>query len=136
MFLGKGTGVTSNNYFDLTNSISFGENCQVAGINSQFWTHGYMHADKGIDRIRIDGKIEIGNNVYIGSRCLFNPGVKVADAINIGANSVISKDLKKPGMYVNQTLRHIETDINQTRKKFKKVTTKGLIEEIYTKNKK
>lgn len=132
--IGQGTRITTGNYFDLTNSITFGEDSQVAGMESQFWTHGYMHADKGIDRIRIDGEIKIGNNVYIGSRCLFNPGVTVFDAINIGGNSVISKDLKTSGMYVNQTLRYIETDINKTRQKLKKVETSGLIEEVYTKN--
>ncbi|TVZ56189.1 acetyltransferase-like isoleucine patch superfamily enzyme [Lutibacter sp. Hel_I_33_5] len=133
--LGKGTGITNSNFFDLTNSIIFGEHCQVAGSSSQFWTHGYIHADKGIERIRIDGEIVLGNNVYIGSRCLFNPGVTVADSINIGGNSVISKDLKEPGMYVNQALRYLKINIDNAKQNFKRITTEGLIEEIYSKNK-
>jgi len=65
---------------------------------------------------------------------LFNPGVTVGSSINIGGNSVISKDLKQSGMYVNQTLRHIYTDIDKSRAKLKKIEKIGLIEEVYTKN--
>lgn len=131
--LGTHSFLTSNNFFDLTKSIFFGDNTQLGGIDSQFWTHGYMHADTGKERIRIDGEIIIKNNVYIGSRCLFNPGVTVSNAINIGGNSVISKDLEQPGMYVNQQLRYIKVNINDVKNKLKKVEEKALKEEIYTK---
>ena len=130
-----GTGITYDNFFDLTCSISFGKNSQVAGKGSQFWTHGYMHANSGTERIRVDGDIIIGDNVYVGTRCVFNPGVKVSNAINIGGNSVISKDLTEPGMYVNQSLRYLKKDVQQVRERLTRVHEKHLIEEIYTKNK-
>jgi len=133
--IGTGTGITHGNFFDLTCNISFGAHSQVAGIGSQFWTHGYIHAKEGSDRIRVDGDIHIGSNVYIGTKCLFNPGVNIASAINIGGNSVISKDLIKSGMYANQPLRYIEMDIEKTKSKLKKVSTKGLLDDVYTKNK-
>lgn len=132
--VGKGTRITSANHFDLTKSITFGEFSQVAGINTQFWTHGYLHADEGKERIRIDGEINIGNNVYIGSRCLINPGVTVANAINIGGNSVVSKDLLKSGMYVNQKLRYLENNIEKARSKFNRVKEENLIDEVYEKS--
>ena len=135
LILGRGTGITSGNYLDLTQSILFGEHSQVAGIGTQFWTHGYMHANEGIERIRVDGEIVVGDNVYIGTRCVFNPGVKVVNAVNIGGNSVISKDLTEPGMYVNQSLRYIKTDIEKTKLKLTRVTGENLIEEVYTKGK-
>lgn len=103
--LGSFSFIVSNNFFDLTRSITFGKNTILAGLNSQFWTHGYYHGNTGKDRIRIDGEIIIGNNVYIGSRSIFNPGVKIGDAIHIGSGSVISKSIKEKGMYVNQPLR-------------------------------
>ncbi len=136
LIAGKGTRITSANYFDLTQSVLFGEHSQVAGIGTQFWTHGYFHASNGIERVRIDGEINIGNNVYIGTRCLFNPGVSVANAINIGGNSVVSKDLTESGMYVNQSLRYIDTDIHKVKEKLVKVEDKSLIEEVYIKRKK
>ena len=128
-----GTGITYANFFDLTCSITLGNNSQIAGKGTQFWTHGYMHANEGIERIRVDGEIIIGDNVYIGSRCVFNPGVKVANAINIGGNSVISKDLTEAGMYVNQSLRYLKTDIEEVRERLTQVSDKNLIEEVYTK---
>ncbi len=133
--LGTGTVITYSNFLDLTCSITFGNHSQVAGMGSQFWTHGYVHAKKGVDRIRVDGDITIGNNVYIGTSCLFNPGVSVANAINIGGNSSISKDLKASGMYVNQPLRYIKMDIETTKTKLQKVEIPGLLDKVYSKNK-
>ncbi len=129
-----GTRITYDNFFDLTCSISFGKNTQVAGKGSQFWTHGYMHANSGTERIRVDGEIIIGDNVYVGTKCVFNPGVKVSNAINIGGNSVISKDLNESGMYVNQSLRYLKKDAQEVRERLTRVSEKNLTEEIYTKN--
>jgi acetyltransferase-like isoleucine patch superfamily enzyme len=125
---------TYDNFFDLTCSIRFGKNTQVAGKGSQFWTHGYMHANSGTERIRVDGEIIIGDNVYVGTKCVFNPGVKVSNAINIGGNSVISKDLNESGMYVNQSLRYLKKDAQEVRERLTRVSEKNLTEEIYTKN--
>ena len=134
LYLGKNSFIVSNHFIYLTKSVSFGDNSILAGIDTQLWTHGYYHANKGSDRIRIDGEIKIGNNVYVGSRCIFNPGIKVNDAIHIGAGSVISKHLEQPGMYVSQRLRFIENDIDTIKEKLHKVGDCNLIEKVYTKN--
>ena len=133
LHLGELTKITVGHHIDLTKSIIFGDFSILAGIRSQLWTHGYYHADTGKDRIRIDGEIHIGDNVYIGSSCIFNPGVKVANAIHIGGGSVISKNLDESGMYVGQGLRFIENDIDSIKNKLTKVADKNLIEEIYKK---
>jgi acetyltransferase-like isoleucine patch superfamily enzyme len=133
LVLGELTKVTVGHHLDLTRSIIFGDFSILAGIRSQLWTHGYYHSDTGSERVRIDGEIIIGNNVYVGSGCIFNPGVTVASAIHIGGGSVISKDLEKPGMYVGQRLRHIENDLNKIKGKLKKIDNDNLIEPVYTK---
>tara|TARA_B100000767_G_scaffold120944_1_gene115310 strand:+ start:131500 stop:132234 length:735 start_codon:yes stop_codon:yes gene_type:complete len=131
--LGELTKITTEHHLDLTRSISFGKFSILAGVKSQIWTHGYYHADLGKDRIRIDGSIEIGDNVYIGSGCIFNPDVTVANAIHIGGGSVISKSLEKPGMYVGQGLRYIENDLEKVKSKLKKVEAPNLVETVYVK---
>ena len=131
--LGFLTKITSGHHIDLTRSIKFGDNSILAGLSSQLWTHGYYHADIGSDRIRIDGEIHIGDNVYIGSRCIFNPGIKVSNAIHIGAGSSISKNLDKDGMYVGQGLRYIENDLERIKNKLQKIDVKNLVEPVYEK---
>lgn len=118
---------------DCTRSISIGSYTTVGGSDTQFWTHGYYHGNEGIERIRVDGEISIGDNVYVGTRCTFMPGVKVANAINIGANCCISKSLDKAGMYVSQPLRFIENDIDKVREKLHKVEGYDICEEVYVK---
>lgn len=130
--LGELTKITTGHHLDLTRSIVLGDFSILAGIRSQMWTHGYYHAETGKDRIRIDGEIHIGNNVYVGSGCIFNPGIKVLNGIHIGGGSVISKNLTEQGMYVGQALRHIPQTFSQIKSKLNKVD-KNLIEKVYTK---
>lgn len=132
--LGILTKITTGHHIDLTRSISFGDFSILAGIRSQLWTHGYYHASQGPERIRIDGEIQIGNNVYVGSGCIFNPGVKVSSTIHIGAGSVISKNLKEPGMYIGQVLRYIDNDLEKIKAKLTEVKDDTLIETVYKKN--
>lgn len=120
LYLGKLAIITSKHHLDCTRSISIGDYTTISGFSTQFWTHGYYHADEGRERIRIDGTIDIGNNVSIGSRCIFNPGAKVGDCINVGGNSCISKTLEMPGMYVSQPLRYLNRSMAGIKKKLRK----------------
>lgn len=129
--LGK---ITAYHFIDLTRSITVGDFSTLAGIRSQLWTHGYVHAESGPDRFRVDGEIHIGNNVYVGSGVLINPGVKINDTINIGGNATISKSLIKKGMYVNQGLRYLEKDYHSIKDGLSKVTDYEIVENVYEKN--
>ncbi len=131
--LGELTKITTGHHIDLTQGISIGNFSIIAGVRSQMWTHGYYHANIGKDRIRIDGEIHIGDNVYVGSGCIFNPGVKIANAVHIGGGSVISKDLNNLGMYVSQELRFIDNSFEKVKKKLEKVDDFDLVEEVYKK---
>jgi len=118
--LGKLAIITSKHHFDCTRSISIGNYTTISGFSCQFWSHGFYHADTGRKRIRIDGEIVIGNNVSVGSRCLFNPGVRVGDCINIGGNCCVSKSLLTPGLYVAQPLRNINNSMEAIQAKLEK----------------
>ena len=103
----------------------------LAGAGSQVWTHGYFFAQEGIDRIRIDGEVKIGNNVNISSACVINSGVTIADAITVGSNVCVSKSLFEKGMYVSQELRYIAKDIDAVRKEYTRVDGHNLSDEVY-----
>lgn len=130
--LGILSKITANHRLDCTRSILIGDYSTLAGHESQLWTHGYYHDKVGSGRFRLDGEIEIGNNVYIGSRCIINAGVKITDAVVVGSNACVSKSLLLAGTYVNQPLRFIEqSDVLDARDKFAKVQGYTICEEVY-----
>jgi acetyltransferase-like isoleucine patch superfamily enzyme len=132
--LGVLSKITGNHRIDCTRNISIGNYTTIAGHNSQLWTHGYYHDQEGPGRFRVDGNITIGDNVYIGSACIINAGVTIANKVVVGAGSCISKSLLNAGTYVNQPLRFIESSPNaDLRLKFKKVEGYTIEEEVYEK---
>jgi acetyltransferase-like isoleucine patch superfamily enzyme len=130
--LGALSKITGNHRLDCTRSIIIGDYSTIAGHDTQLWTHAYYNDEVGAGRFRLDGEIKIGNNVYIGSRCIINCGLEIRDAIVVGANACISKSLLQKGTYVNQALRFIESDSNiDTRTKFKKIEGYSICEDVY-----
>ncbi len=130
--LGTLSKITANHRVDCTRSITIGDYSTIAGHDTQLWTHAYYHDKTGAGRFRLDGGIEIGNNVYIGSRCILNGGVAIVDNVVVGANSCVSKSLLNPGTYVNQPLRYFEfVEHQDLRSKFKKIEGFSIEEEVY-----
>jgi acetyltransferase-like isoleucine patch superfamily enzyme len=130
--LGKLSKITGNHRADCTRSIIIGDYSTIAGHDSQLWTHAYYNDKTGPGRFRVDGEIKIGNNVYIGSRCIINSAVKIVDEVTVGSNSCVSKSLLQAGSYVSQPLRFLgETDHDNLRSKFKKIEGYSLCEEVY-----
>lgn len=132
--LGEGTRVTADHLIDCTRSVRLGAYSILAGSGSQIWTHGYIHATHGPGRYRIDGAVNIGHNVYLGSRCIINLGVGVASASIVGAGAVVSKTLTKPGLYVAQGLRTLPLPPSpQNRESLFQVNSVNLCERVYQK---
>jgi len=130
--LGEHSKITSSHRFDMMRSILIGCNTVIAGIATQFWTHGYVHK-KNNSRYRVDGEIKIGDNVYIGSNSIINAGLMINNNITVGSNSVVSKSLKDEGLYVSQPLRYINVDFDKKTKTLKKITNDKLVEQVYEK---
>lgn len=108
--LGDNSIIGVSHLLDMTANICIGDNSILAGSDSQLWTHGFYHSKSGRERWRIDGRINIGDNVYLGTRSVVCAGVCICNATTVGAGSVVSKSLEEPGLYVNQALRHIYFD--------------------------
>lgn len=67
--------ITNNHYLDIAGLFVLGENSWIAGMGSQFWTHG-----AGIK----DRNIKIGNDCYIGSAVRLSPGSTLGNNIIVG----------------------------------------------------
>ena len=134
MRIGDSAKVTTGHTLDLTRSISIGDFSIVAGKASQFWTHGYYHTPDPADRYRVDGRISIGRNAYVGSACVFSAGVHVADDVMIGAHSSVSRSLEEPGLYVSQPLRRLELDAEKARSQLERVDEERVCEPVYLKD--
>jgi serine O-acetyltransferase len=66
-----------------------------------------------IDTVRGGGKIEIGNNVYIGSGAKLIGNFKIGNNVNIGANAVVLNDIPNDCTVVGVPARiiHRKNDI-------------------------
>lgn len=90
--------------------IKLGDNVVIAS-EVLFITHEvihYMakHLETGNYQLNL-GAIEVGNNIFIGSRTLILPNVKIASNIIIGAGSIVSQDLRESGVYVGSPAKKI-----------------------------
>lgn len=75
--------------------IEIGDNVRIAGETS-FFTHGgiwslrKIYNDPELDHF---GKIKIGNNTYIGEKCMIMPGVTIGERCIVGGGSVVTKSV-------------------------------------------
>ena len=90
--------------------VAMGDDCFISHgvmfVNDLFRRGGPARGDK-----RQWGSTRLGNRVSIGTNSTILP-VRVADDIVIGAGSVVTRDLERPGFYVGSParfLRPIET---------------------------
>ncbi|HLO15709.1 MAG TPA: hypothetical protein VK206_12815 [Anaerolineales bacterium] len=76
--------ITSRHYFDLSGALVLGARSWIAGIDSQFWTHGAGVTDRDI---------KIGTDCYIGSGVRFSPGSSIGNHIVVAMGSVVSGEM-------------------------------------------
>ncbi len=74
--------ITSGHYFDTAGSLVVGAGTWVAGIGSQFWTHGAWVLDRDV---------AIGEGCYLGSAVRFAPGSSIEDHVIVAMGSVVTR---------------------------------------------
>lgn len=79
--IGAGCLVLHEHYFDVYGRMVLGDGSWIAGIRSQFWTHGVSVMDRDI---------VIGRNNYIGSSVRFAPGSGIGDGNIVGMGAVVT----------------------------------------------
>ncbi len=83
--IGADTLITSGHHFDVAGIFKLGDRSWIAGIGSQFWTHGIGVRDRDI---------EIGSGCYLGSAVRFAPGSSIGDSVLVAMGSVVSSKMK------------------------------------------
>ena len=93
--------------------ITLGDHVLLAGSGTQFITHEGAHwVLKGKDPQKYKhtfgyGRIVVGNNVYIGTRCTILRGVTIGDNVIVGACTLVNKDLPSGGVYAGIPAKRI-----------------------------
>ena len=82
--LGKHVLITSGHYFDVAGTFRLGDHSWIAGIGSQFWTHGAGVRERDVI---------IGEDCYIGSAVRFAPGSSVGNCVLVAMGSVVTSAL-------------------------------------------
>ena len=94
--------------------VEIGDNVYFSGSETCLLTHdGGISSTytMGISPRRYDsfGKIKIGNNCFIGIRCIIMKGVTIGDNCIIGAGSVVTKDIPSGSVACGVPARVIES---------------------------
>lgn len=98
--IGSGTVIkTGMDSFPEPYMVSIGDNVYIAS-NVAFMTHdgslSWMSRKMGFTEKRTDkiGKIEIGNNCFVGSRAIIMHDVKIGNNCIIGMGAIVTHDVK------------------------------------------
>lgn len=89
LVMGPHSALTSRHYIDCANSVTIGAYATVAGMRSQFFTHGIdiEHSQQSAQPIKI------GEYTMIGTGSTLLPGASVPDKAVVGAGSVVTGPL-------------------------------------------
>lgn len=102
--IGERTKIQSHSF--ICELVDIGKDCFIGHgvmfINDTFAKGGPARGDKSLWK-----QTKIGDNVSIGSNATILP-VTVCDNVVIGAGSVVTKDIKTPGVYVGNPARIIK----------------------------
>lgn len=108
--IGNDTKVESHAF--VCELVTIGDNC--------FISHGVMFINDRFKKLGRPAYTEreywestrIGNNVTIGSNATILP-VKICDNVIIGAGSVVTKDIDKPGIYAGVPAKYLREHPSQ-----------------------
>ena len=104
--------------------IKIGDHCLIS-FGVTFITHDgstwvFREKEKYKNVVKY-GRIEIGNNVFIGARTIILPNVKIGNNCIIGAGSIVSKDVPDnevwcgvPAKFVSKTDEYAEKCLSNT----------------------
>jgi len=103
--VGNRTRVQSHTF--ICELVSVGEDC-VIGHGVMFINDLFSEGGPARGRTNLWKSTYIGNHVSIGSNATLLP-VRICDRVVIGAGSVVTKDITRPGVYAGNPARLLRT---------------------------
>lgn len=90
--------------------IALGQNVHIVG-GTIFITHdgGTLVLRNKIPDLELTKPITVGNNVYIGARCIIMLGVNIGNNVIIGAGSIVTKNIPDNSVAVGVPARVIKS---------------------------
>lgn len=106
MTVGDNIHIQNGVYFDLSHAwlISIGNNVTFA-------PHVHVLAHDASTKMFLNytriGKVNIGNNVFIGANSTILPNVNIGSNVIVGANSLVNKDIPSNSVYAGNPAKEI-----------------------------
>lgn len=92
-FFNSSCTISSRKSIKIGPDTIFGENVKIYDHDHAYGT-GSMHNDY------VHGAVSVGSRCWFGSNVVVLRGVTICDDVVIGANSVVTKSISQPGVYV------------------------------------
>jgi maltose O-acetyltransferase len=107
--------------------LSFGNNVTVS-TNVSFITHDNSPIKLSKDYTDVFGKIEIGDDCFIGSGAIILPGVQLGKRVIVGAGSVVTKSFKEGEVIIGGNPAKVICSVEEykTKVELNALNTKGL----------
>ena len=102
--IGNNTKIQSHSF--ICELVSIGNNCFI-GHGVVFINDKFENQQPAFGKKDKWGKTEVSSNVYIGSNSTILP-VKICSNVIIGAGSVVTKNITKPGKYAGNPAKKLK----------------------------
>lgn len=114
--IGTNVGISQSTLVAHAN-ITIGDNVKIGG-GTCIYTSDFHSLNANIRRTKNDIKsrkispVKIGNDVFIGAKCIILKGVEIGDRSIIGAGSVVTKNIPKDEIWAGNPARFIKKTNN------------------------
>lgn len=107
--IGNNCFFNRNCSFTALEEIKIGDDC-IFGENVKIYDHNH-NINRQDDLFRKQGyttkKVEIGNNVWIGTSTIILPGVKIGNNVVVAAGSVVTKSIEDDTTFIQKRENYI-----------------------------
>ncbi|MFS1861403.1 acyltransferase [Vibrio lentus] len=97
-FFNNDCSVNSMGSIDIGESSIFGEGVRIYDHNHRI-SSDYLVSKEVFDV----APVVIGKNCWLGSNVVILAGVSICDRVVVGAGTIISKNIKEPGVYISRS---------------------------------